>query len=189
VPAAGGAGAGVGAAFPEGTGTGVAAAGGTGEGVQPARVGPGEGAPDGTGTGVLALVGLGTGEGAPDGTGTGVAVQRGWLTARAAAGWVTPPCLMAPCLIAESSPAAARWPPPPDVTARAVPPASRAAAGSPSQAIVRGPGVFMRTSSSGRPGWPAIAVGTCGRRIWLHGQPVRYATPQTRPPGPELGLR
>jgi hypothetical protein len=176
VLAAGGAGAGVGAAFPEGTGTGVPAAGGTGEGMQPAWAGLGAGGPDGTGTGVLTLVGLGTGDGGPDGTGRGVAVQRGWLIARAAAGRVT-----APCLIAESSPAAAGWPPPPDVTARAVPPA-----GSPSQAIVRGAGVFMRTSSSGRPGWPAVAVGTCGRRIWLHGQPVRYATLQARPPGPEL---
>ena len=44
---------------------------------------------------------------------------------------------------AESSPALAGWPLPPDARARPVPPASRAATGTPSQAIARLLGVLI----------------------------------------------
>jgi hypothetical protein len=206
VLAAGGTGAGVRASGADGTGTGVLAPGGTGagarlgraagglgtgDGVQPGRHPGGLGTGDGAaaagtavgagegpaGAGVGDPLGTGAGVGAPDGTGVGVGQPR-WPVAR-----VT--LTTAECETAESSPAAAGWASPPDPTAMATPPASRAA-GSPSQAIARVPGVLMLTSSSGRPGWPAVAVGTCGRPIWLHGRRVRYATSGPGRPGTEL---
>jgi hypothetical protein len=171
----------------DGTGAGVLALVGTGAGVQPGWVGDGDG--DGwrvagvgegpAGAGVVAAVGTGTGVSAPDGTGTGVA-QPGTPVAR----YVPAACLTPECPDAESS--RAGWLGLADATASPTPPASRAAAGSPSQAIVRGPGVLMLTSSSGRPGWPAVAVGTCGRPVRLHDDRVRYATPASRPARPEL---
>jgi hypothetical protein len=173
-----GTGVGVRVPAPEGTGTGLLTLVGTGAGVQSGQAGDGDGgravgvgegpagagaaAPLGTGTGVAALVG----------TGVGLA-QPGPPAAR----WAAAECLPADCAEAESSRAAAGWLAPPDATASPTPPASRAA-GSPSQAIVRVPGVLMLTSSSGRPGWPAVAVGTCGRPVRLHDHRVRFATPE-----------
>jgi hypothetical protein len=170
-----------------GAGAGMLTLVGTGAGVQPGWVGDGDGAgwrvagmgEGAAGAGVLASVGTGTGVSAPDGTGTGVA-QPGTPAAR----YVLAACLAPECADAESS--RAGWLGLADATASPTPPASRAAAGSPSQAIVRAPGVLMLTSSSGRPGWPAVAVGTCGRPVRLHHHRVRYATPASRPARPEL---
>jgi hypothetical protein len=194
-----GTGVGVRAPVLEGTGTGLLTLDGTGVGVQSGQVGEGDGdgwravgvgegpagagviAPLGTGTGVVALVGTGAGVVALVGTGVGVA-QPG----PPAVWWAPAECLPADCAEAESSRAAGGWLGLADATASPTPPASRAAAGSPSQAIVRVPGVLMLTSSSGRPGWPAVAVGTCGRPVRLHDHRVRYATPAGRPARPEL---
>ena len=190
-------GTGTGVRLVDGTGTGVRAADGagtgalvlvgTGAGEQPGWAGDGDGvgwrvagADEGAaGAGVVALVGTGTGVSAPDGTGTGVA-QPGTPIAR----YVLAACLAPECADAESS--RAGWLGLADATASPTPPASRAAAGSPSQAIVRTPGVLMLTSSSGRPGWPAVAVGTCGGPVRLHHHRVRYATSASRPARPEL---
>jgi hypothetical protein len=185
----------------EGTGTGVLPLVGTGAGVQSGWAGDGDGdgdadgwravgagegpagagviAPLRTGTGVVALVGTGAGVVALVGMGVGVA-QPG----PPAVWWAPAECLPADCAEAESS--RAGWPGLADATASPTPPASRAAAGSPSQAIVRVPGVLMLTSSSGRPGWSAVAVGTCGRPVRLHDHRVRYATSASRPDRPEL---
>jgi hypothetical protein len=100
--------------------------------------GTGVGTAVGTGTGVLAQVGTGTGVLAQVGTGTGVLAQVG-----------TGVGVRAGRDVAESSPAAG-WLAA-DTTARPVPPASKAAAGSPSHVIARFPGFIMLTSSSGRP--------------------------------------
>jgi hypothetical protein len=169
----------------EGTGTGVLALVGTGVGVQPGWVGDGEGdgwraAGVGEGpAGAGVLVGTGTGVSAPDGTGTGVAQPRKPVARYALAACRTPEW-------ADAESSRAGWLGLADATASPTPPASRAAAGSPSQAIVRVPGVLMLTSSSGRPGWPAVAVGTCGRPVRLHDHWVRYATLASRPARPEL---
>jgi hypothetical protein len=121
----------------DGTGAGRAKREGTGAGVRaPERVGDGTGLGAGVrdGTGAGAAVRDGTGEGtglgaeARDGTGDGVAEP-------------------APGLLpdtADSSPALAGWPPPPDsARARPVPPASRTATGTASQAIARVLGVLI----------------------------------------------
>jgi hypothetical protein len=125
----------------DGTGAGRAEREGTGAGVRaPERVGDGTGlgieVPDGTaeGTGLGAAVrdrtgeGTGLGAAARDGTGEGVAEPGPGLLPDTA----------------ESSPAPAGWPPPPDAaTARPVPLASRTATGTPSQAIARVLGVLI----------------------------------------------
>ena len=105
----------------DGTGLGLEVRDGTGAG---------RAEPEGTGTGVRARVAEGTGLGAEvrDGTGEGVAEPGPGLLRDTA----------------ESSPALAGWPPPPDdARARPVPPASRAATGTPSQAIARLLGVLI----------------------------------------------
>jgi hypothetical protein len=108
------------------------------------RVGDGTGAGraelEGTGTGVRARVGDGTGLGIEvrDGTGAGAKLRDGTGEGVAEPG----PGLLRDT--AESSPALAGWPPPPDdARARLVPPASRAATGTPSQAIARLLGVLI----------------------------------------------
>jgi len=109
----------------DGTGAGPAEREGTGAGRR-VRVG------DGTGLGIALRDGTGDGtavgaEGR-DGTGEGVAEPGPGLLLDAA----------------ESSPALAGWPPPPDdARARPVPPASRTATGTPSQAIARVLGVLI----------------------------------------------
>lgn len=178
-----GTGLGVRTAVADGTGTGVLTLDGTGAGVQFSWVGDGDGegwreaGPGEGAAGAVVLASLGTGEAAPDGTGLGVAQP-----APPAARCVPAECLTAECAEAESS--RAGWLAPPDATASPAAPASRAA-GSPSQAIVRVPGVLMLTSSSGRPGWPAVAIGTCGRPVRLHDHRVRYVTSGSRPARPE----
>ena len=185
----------MGAGTAEGTGTGALVAEGTGLGVRTAvadGAGTGVLTPDGTGAAIqpgraAGRVGDGDGKGwrepAADGTGEGLAQP-----APPAAGCVPAECLTAECAEAECAEAEssrAGWLAPPDATASPTPPASKAAAGSPSQANVRVPGVLMLTSSSGRPGWPAVAVGTCGRPVRLHDHRVRYVTSWSRPGRPE----
>lgn len=111
----------------DGTGLGVEVRDGTAEGT-----GLGAEVRDGTGAGaaVRDRTGEGTGLGADarDGTGEGVAEPGPGLLLDTA----------------ESSPALAGWPPPPDAArARPVPPASRTATGTPSQAIARVLGVLI----------------------------------------------
>jgi hypothetical protein len=113
------------------------------------RVGDGTGAgraePEGTGTGVRAprRVGDGTGlaaagrDGTAEGTGLGAAARDGTGDGVAEPG----PGLLLDA--AESSPALDGWPPPDDARARPVPPASRTATGTPSQAIARVLGVLI----------------------------------------------
>ena len=110
----------------DGTGRGAAVRDGTAEGT-----GQGAGVRDGTGAGAAVRdeTGEGTGLGADarDGTGEGVAEPGPGLLLDAAV----------------SSPALDGWPPPDDARARPVPPASRTATGTPSQAIARVLGVLI----------------------------------------------
>ena len=111
----------------DGTGLGLEVRDGTGAG---------RAEPEGTGSGVRARVAEGTG--LRDGTGAGAEVRDGTGEGVAEPG----PGLLRDT--AESSPALAGWPPPPDdARARPVPPASRAATGTPSQAIARLLGVLI----------------------------------------------
>jgi hypothetical protein len=93
---------------------------------------------DGTGTGVQPA-----GEG--DGGVVGAGIADGGHLGDGAA-----------CVAADTYLAALGWLPVAAI-ARPVPPASRAAAGSPSTISVRLPGIVIATSSSGRPAWPPVA--------------------------------
>ena len=166
--------------------------------------GDGADAPDGTGTGVRARVGEGTGDGAGvrDGTGEGAAlgaeVRDGTGEGAALGAEVrdgTGDGVAEPLVpdTAESSPARAGWLPAPAATASPVPPASRAATGTPSQAIARLLGVLNLTSSSGRPGW----AGGRGRYLrgerlvaWRPGEICDAQVPAVRGPNwPRVGGR
>jgi hypothetical protein len=143
VPRGGGDGTGVGVPPPGGTRAGLLARGGRGVGVggpDPGGTGAGVGVPiaDGTGTGVQPA-----GEG--DGGVVGAGIADGGHLGDGAA-----------CVAADTYLAALGWLPVAAI-ARPVPPASRAAAGSPSTISVRLPGIVIATSSSGRPAWPPVA--------------------------------
>jgi hypothetical protein len=86
---------------------------------------------DGTG------LGAGVRDGTAEGTGLGAALRDGTGDGVAEPG----PGLLLDA--AESSPALDGWPPPDDARARPVPPASRTATGTPSQAIARVLGVLI----------------------------------------------